>query len=97
MGEGMKTKIVEALAMGKPTVATTAGLCGIAADIGPFLHQADSDEDFAQEVLALRASSHLRALADAARQYAVETYAWEKALAPLESFLPQCMASPARL
>lgn len=94
MGEGMKTKVVEAMAMGKVIVATPIGLAGVeGAERLPFVRVGSSDEELANAILKLRDRSDLAALGLQAREYAIEHYAWDRVLAPLQPFLEACMRS----
>lgn len=84
MGEGMKTKIIEALAMGKVVVSTSVGVQGIDLAGCPFVRVADDPRDFAQHVCELlKDPEQLKRLGDEARDYAKAHYSWEKVLAPL--------------
>jgi glycosyltransferase involved in cell wall biosynthesis len=49
-GSGMQTKILEAMAVGTPVVATTKGMEGIPKELHRYLHRADSPATFAEEV-----------------------------------------------
>lgn len=53
MGSGTRLKLLEALAMSRPVVATTLGAEGIAAEDGEHLLLADTPEAFAEAVLKL--------------------------------------------
>ncbi len=94
MGEGMKTKIVEAMAMGKVIVATPVGLVGVEnAEMLPFIRVGSSDVELADAILEFRDRSDLAELGLQAREYAIAHYAWDRLLAPLNSFLESCMKS----
>lgn len=74
-GGGMRIKIVEGLALGKPIVSTHLGAAGIDFTHGEDLLAADTAEDFAQQIINLLASPTQRTqLATQARQLALRTY-----------------------
>lgn len=76
-GTGLKTKIIEALSMGKAIVATRAAVQGLE-DLGEdAIRIADDPEKFAQEVLALLRDDDLRTrLSSRARKLYENTYAF---------------------
>jgi glycosyltransferase involved in cell wall biosynthesis len=87
LGGGTRLKIVEAMAMGKAIVSTTLGAEGIDAVRGRDLVVEDEPAAFAEEVNRLLASPSLAArIGEAARQLAVERYAWSGGARSLESF-----------
>lgn len=76
-GGGTRLKILEAMALGTPVVATTKAAEGLAVVHGEHLVIADEPGDFAQRVLQLLADADLRQrLADNARRLVVERYEW---------------------
>jgi len=88
MGEGMKTKIVEAMAMGKVIVSTSMGVQGIDVAGLPFVRVADTPEAFAQELLQfLKNPPKTEKLGACARAYALERYPWDVVLTPLDELL----------
>ncbi len=89
MGEGMKTKVVEAFAMEKVVVGTPMGTLGLLENTLPFLRVRDSDQDIALSICEFREHNELDELGKQARQHAVHTYSWRKVLAPLERFLSE--------
>lgn len=93
MGEGMKTKVVEALAMGKVVVGTTIGLAGIDPTGLPFVKCVDDPAAFASAILEFREDPGLPLLCEQARKWAVTNYAWDTVLEPLGPFLDRAVAS----
>jgi glycosyltransferase involved in cell wall biosynthesis len=87
MGEGMKTKIIEAMAMGKVIVTTPVGVQGIAVEGLPFVRVCSEPKAFANAILDFITGDKLPELSRAARTFALENYAWDVVLRPLESFL----------
>jgi polysaccharide biosynthesis protein PslH len=76
-GSGMKTKMVEALAMGKAIVATQASLPGLAIEDGHQLLIGDTPEMLAAHTLRLLRDAALRRkLGQAAREFAVRHHSW---------------------
>ena len=76
MGGGVRLKVLQALALGRPLVSTRLGAEGIAVVGGRDLLLADTPTDFTAAVLALLADpARGIALGQAARR-AVEPYAW---------------------
>jgi glycosyltransferase involved in cell wall biosynthesis len=87
LGGGTRLKIVEAMAMGKAIVSTTLGAEGIEAVPGRDLLIEDQPWAFADAVNRLLAQPGLAAdIGRAARQLAVERYAWSGAARALEGF-----------
>ncbi|MDD5629877.1 MAG: glycosyltransferase family 4 protein, partial [Elusimicrobia bacterium] len=60
LGEGIKGKILEALAMGLPVVATTRSLRGLQLTPGREVLAADTADEFAAQCLRLLGSAELR-------------------------------------
>jgi glycosyltransferase involved in cell wall biosynthesis len=78
IGGGMRLKLLEFFAAGKAVVSTSIGAEGNIAQDGVHLHIRDSDEDFADGILALLNSPSLREqLAHNARSLALHEYSWE--------------------
>ncbi|MEZ4712095.1 MAG: glycosyltransferase [Caldilineaceae bacterium] len=76
-GGGTRLKILEAMALRTPVVATTKGAEGLDAEPGKHLLIADTPADFAQAVLKLLQSEALRQeLAQNAHQLVYEKYDW---------------------
>lgn len=87
LGGGTRLKIVEAMAMGKPIVATTLGAEGIEAVPGRDLLIEDEPAAFAEAARRLLADPDLAArIGAAARRLAVERYSWAEAARSLETF-----------
>lgn len=91
MGEGMKTKIVEAMVMGKVIVSTPIGVQGIRVENLPFIKVCSGAEAFADAILEFRNDPNLNRLGAMAREYALQHYTWDAVLKPLPEFLKRCM------
>jgi glycosyltransferase involved in cell wall biosynthesis/O-antigen/teichoic acid export membrane protein len=78
LGGGMRVKVVEALAAGKPLVASTLAVSGLAVADGEQLVLADSDDELAAAVVRLLDDPALRRrLGAAARAWAEAHLGWE--------------------
>jgi glycosyltransferase involved in cell wall biosynthesis len=87
LGGGTRLKIVEAMAMGKAVVSTSLGAEGIEAVPGRDILIEDQPAAFAEAINRLLADSSLAArIGGAARQVAVDRYAWSSAARALEGF-----------
>jgi glycosyltransferase involved in cell wall biosynthesis len=77
-GAGIKNKILEAWAMGKPIVATSIGCEGIEVSPGEDIFVADDSERFANYVIKLLENENLRKkFGEKGREKIVEKYNWE--------------------
>jgi sugar transferase (PEP-CTERM/EpsH1 system associated) len=75
---GTRLKILEAMALGRPVVATTIGCEGLEVISGVHLMVADKPEEFARATIRLLLDSNAReAMAKAARKLVVERYDWD--------------------
>lgn len=76
-GAGMKTKLIEALAMGMPVVTNELGVESLKADARDVLVVVRDDEQLVEKVVELLGDrSRLAALRTAARAYAVSNFDW---------------------
>jgi glycosyltransferase involved in cell wall biosynthesis len=76
-GGGTRLKILEAMAIGTPVVATSKGAEGLAARHGDQLFIADTPESFAKNVLSLLQDQALRLrISSNALQFVGENYDW---------------------
>lgn len=83
IARGIQNKVLEAMAMGRPVVASPYAFEGIDAEPGRDLLVAN-DDDAAESVLSLLADPDRRArLGTAARARMCERYAWDRQLADL--------------
>jgi len=88
VARGIQNKVLEAMAMGTPVVATSEARAGIAGIPGQDLIVADEPEDFARAVVDLMTSPARRQqIGQAGRELVVQHYRWEARLARLEALL----------
>ncbi len=88
IARGIQNKVLEAMAMAKPVVATQAAFEGIEATPGRDLVVVDSAQAMANAVNALLASpAQAEKLGFAGRRRMVEAYSWDERLAVLDDLL----------
>jgi len=84
IARGIQNKVLEAMAMARPVVASPAAFEGIEAEPGRHLLVADSTEAQAEAISALLGDpGRARALGQSARRRIEQAYRWEARLAPL--------------
>jgi glycosyltransferase involved in cell wall biosynthesis len=80
-GGGTRLKVLEAMALGTPVVATSKGAEGLGAVSGDHLLIADTPEDFADRVIQLLRDARLRThISQSGKVFVKEKYNWETAL-----------------
>lgn len=88
LARGIQNKVLEAMAMAKPVVATSAAFEGLHATPGTHLLIADDPTAIARDILALLSDRDRRmAMGHAARRHVIEHYDWNACLAPLDALL----------
>jgi len=88
IARGVQNKILESLAMCRPTIVSPPTLAGLNARPGVHLLQASSSEEWLHTILALFDDPSLRGrLGEAGRCYVEEQHSWERCLEPLSSLL----------
>jgi len=93
-GGGMRIKILEAMALGKPVVATTLAAAGIDVRHGENILLADDADSFAREVAQLLGEpSRARALGDAGRRLVESRYATDGLARELLAFYEELTKS----
>lgn len=89
VARGVQNKVLEAMAMGTPLVASPAAAAGTRGVPGEHLLTAQTPEATADAVLSLLADpARAAALAGAARRLAAERFGWDAALSRLGAALP---------
>jgi len=85
-GTGIKNKVLEAMAMGKPVVSTRIGALGIEAEHKREILIADDPEDFANCVISLLNNYEKRIkIGESGRKLIEEEYSWEKCAERVEN------------
>lgn len=93
MGSGIKNKVLEALAMARPVVATTLGVEALDVTSGHQLAIADTPEAFAAATLALlRDSGARRRMGAAGRELVLRHYTWDACAASYDAIYSQLAA-----
>ena len=88
IARGIQNKVLEAMAMAKPVVATSAAFEGIEAEPGRDLLVADGAEGMADAIRRLLAApAGAAAMGWSARLRMERSYSWEQRLAPLEEMV----------
>ncbi len=87
IARGIQNKVLEAMAMGRPTVVTTAALTGIAAEPGRDVLLADTPRGIADAVLQALDPAHALALGAQARRFVVEHHGWDHTFAAFDTCL----------
>lgn len=94
IARGIQNKVLEAMAMARPVVISSAPAAGLEAVPGRDCEIAHGDEEFVSRIFGLLADVALRrSMGCAGRQRVLERYSWEAHLAVLERLL----ADPAAL
>ncbi len=87
IARGIQNKVLEAMAMGRPIVASPAALEGIGPKTARYLVQADSPAEFAAAIGQIVAGNGAAALGAAVSACARESYGWERSFARLDALL----------
>jgi polysaccharide biosynthesis protein PslH len=88
IARGIQNKVLEAMAMAKPVVVSTAAALGIDAQDGTHFRIADSFAHEADIVAALLSDNDARAtLGQAARAHVMAHYGWDQQLAALDGIM----------
>jgi len=87
VARGIQNKVLEAMAMGTPVVASPAACCGIAAKPGADLTIAESAEDWISQLLSMSEGDRSR-LAQAGRRFVERHHQWDSNLHMLDRWLP---------
>lgn len=87
VARGIQNKVLEAMAMARPIVATPEALAGLRAEPGRELAVAVDAEAFATATAALLVDAGAAEMGARARRRVVADYGWSQALAPLDSLV----------
>ncbi|MEO0033455.1 MAG: hypothetical protein RIS94_3213 [Pseudomonadota bacterium] len=84
IARGVQNKVLEAMAMARPVLLTSAAATGIPAHNGEHYAIADGAHALGSRALALLADpGAAKAMGEAARRFVIENGSWERVLAPL--------------
>ena len=98
MARGIQNKLLEALAMGLPCVASTAAWNGTVVPKGAGILVADDSKEFAAQIVRLLRDDALRAeMAGKARAIVESKYRWDRQMAALDRVVAAVTAWPATL
>jgi sugar transferase (PEP-CTERM/EpsH1 system associated) len=88
LARGIQNKVLEAMAMARPVVASSECAAAIEAADGRDLESASSADEFVERVAALLdAPARAQAIGEAARRQVVGHYSWEAHLSRLDAWL----------
>jgi sugar transferase (PEP-CTERM/EpsH1 system associated) len=96
IARGTQNKILEAMAMGVPTVSSVAAAKGVDAEPGQHLLTATSSREFSESVLRLLENpAERRRVADNARARVLSHHAWHRSMAKLDRLIDEhCRSRP---
>ena len=90
----MRVKVLEALAAGKPVVASRLAIEGLGVVDGEQLLTAETDDEFAEQISLVLGDDRLRTrLGSHARAWAQENLTWQASLDRYEQLYRQLLAS----
>ena len=94
IARGIQNKILEAMAMGVPVVASPEAAEGVDARAGEHLLTASSPSDYARSILCLiGAPGERRRLGEAGRARVLSHHTWSRSMQRLDAIVARCMAS----
>ena len=95
IARGVQNKVLEAMAMAKPVLASPQAAEGIEARVGQELLVAVDDTEFAREAVRLLEADNAAAVGVAGRARVLVSYAWESSLSRFEQLLTSGVRSAA--
>jgi sugar transferase (PEP-CTERM/EpsH1 system associated) len=88
IARGIQNKVLEAMAMAKPVVASTAAAEGIAATNGiHYFVEPDVEAEASRVIALLSDPAKSRKIGEAARAHAIQHYGWQRQLGPLDGLM----------
>lgn len=97
VARGIQNKVLEAMAMAKPVVATPACASSLSARQGIELEVASEAQPFASKVIALMDPARAQEMGRRARERVLRDYAWPASLGQLEGLLERPLNAPAEV
>jgi sugar transferase (PEP-CTERM/EpsH1 system associated) len=94
IARGIQNKVLEAMAMGRPVVVTSACAAVLTAREGVELEAADDASDFASKVLAAMDPERAKDIGQRARARVLADYAWSSRLAQLDDLIARADLHP---
>jgi sugar transferase (PEP-CTERM/EpsH1 system associated) len=92
IARGIQNKILEAMAMGKPVVASSECATAVDAAAGQELIPANTPENFISEIETLLTDRNLsQRIGQAARQRVLSRYSWDAHLGSIDQYIPSCI------
>ncbi|MGH7392427.1 MAG: TIGR03087 family PEP-CTERM/XrtA system glycosyltransferase, partial [Candidatus Rokuibacteriota bacterium] len=92
IARGTQNKILEAMAMGVPTIASPLAARGVDAEPGRDLLVASTPQQFAEAVLILLSDGAVRRrFSEAARARVVTRHHWDRSMAELDRLIERCL------
>jgi polysaccharide biosynthesis protein PslH len=89
IARGIQNKILEAMAMGRPVIASTDCAAAVDAVAGQELLTATSPEDYISAISQMLEGPETAAtIGEAARQRVIERYSWEAHMKAIDPYLP---------
>ena len=93
IARGVQNKVLEAMAMGKPVLASPAAMEGIDAEAGLDVMIASRPEEWQSAALALLGDAARPPVSAANRRFVERRYSWDKSLEPLGTLLDRFAGS----
>ncbi len=87
IARGVQNKLLEAMAMGRPVIASRRALAGVGEDAGRHVLAADSAAEMAAAALSLLRGGQGRLFGPSARAFVVERFTWRTHVRRLEAIL----------
>ncbi len=87
IARGIQNKVLEAMSLARPVLATSSAAEGINAVPDKHLFIADSEHEYQKRALEILKNSKYQDLATQAREFVVDNYSWESKLKKIDLFL----------
>jgi sugar transferase (PEP-CTERM/EpsH1 system associated) len=87
VARGVQNKVLEAMSIGLPVVASTPAVTGLLVQRGVELHVADDPETYARCCVQVLSGNGANTMGAAARARVLASYSWDANLAPLQRVL----------